>query len=198
MFRSSLISTLLATGALTALVGCHTGPTTHDGHHDHDHGDGHAHAPLENPTSTIDDARTAQTAAFLRAYAEGDFKPAADFFAEGVRFHPNSKAEADSFDLDQWYQFVKMHHEAFRDITVEPMFIQTSEYSNGERWTHAWLSWRGINRGTDKPFESMVHLAYQWDGDHVTEEFQYFDAGPFEAEMETSLGDRFAADATSP
>ena len=198
MTSSRLLPTLLLTGALTAFVGCNTAPTSHGDHHGHDHGHGHVHAPVENPTTTIDDARTAQTAAFLKAYAAGDFGPAAAFFAEDARFHPNSKAEAESFGLAEWYDFVKMHHEGFRDITVEPMFIQTSEYSNGEIWSHAWVDWRGINRGTEEPFQAMVHLAYQWDGDRVTDEFQYFDAGKFEAEMATALGEQAAADATSP
>jgi len=195
------ISTLLLVG-LATLVGCNTAPTSNEGHHDHGHADGHGHdhvhAPVENPTTTIDDERSAKTASFLKSYAAGDFGPAKAFFAEDVRFHPNSKAAADSFGLDEWYDFVKMHHEGFRDIIVEPMFVQTSEYSNGEVWTHVWANWRGINSTTDEPFDAMIHPAYQWDGDRVTRVFQYFDAGKFEAEMETALGDRFAADAPSP
>ena len=202
MLRINDLPAVLATAAFATLVGCSTtpAPTSNDDHHDHAHGHGHdhVHAPVENPTTTIDDERSAKTASFLKSYATGDFGPAAAFFAEDARFHPNSKAAADSFGLTEWYDFVKMHHEGFRDITVEPMFIQTSEYSNGEIWTHAWVDWRGINLGTEEPFQAMVHLAYQWDGDRVTDEFQYFDAGKFEAEMETALGDRFAADAPSP
>lgn len=184
--HSMTFQTLLSTAAIVTLVGCHSAPKS-DGHQ-HDHG--HAHAPIENPTTTIDDERTAKTYAFLRAYGEGDFKPAADFFAEGVRFHPNSKDEADSFGLTEWYSVAKMLRETFGDITVEPMFIQTSEYSNGEIWTHVWGGLSGVNRRTNQPVKSMVHLAYQWDGDRVVEEFQYFDTDQLKEEMEVTLGGR--------
>ena len=198
MNRIHLVSALAIAG--TAVVGCDTAPKSTGHHAGHHHGGSQAAAtaPDENPTTTINDARTAKTTEFLEAYTQGDFGPAGEFFAEDVVFYPNSGMTADTFTLEEWYPFVEMHHEGFGDIAFEPMHVQTTDYPDGTTWTHVWSSWNGVNKATDEPFSTLVHLAYKWDGDRVVEEFQFFDAGKFEAEMAVALGDRFAADAPSP
>lgn len=92
-------------------------------------------------------------------------------------------------------------YELFDDISIMEMDgdglgaeVETVSYSNGIVWTNLWNTFSGTGHYTGQKVSFPFHLSYQWDGDKIIKEVQFFDLSVFEKEMNAKA----AANNTSP
>ncbi|MDG1054646.1 MAG: hypothetical protein P8O78_08475 [Flavobacteriaceae bacterium] len=60
--------------------------------------------------------------------------------------------------------------------------IETNYYSNKKVWTSTWNNFSATGKYTGQKVNFPFHIAYQWEGDKIIEEYQFFDLSAFEKE----------------
>lgn len=92
-------------------------------------------------------------------------------------------------------------YDMFDDISVMKMNgdalgdeVETVTYSNGIVWTNIWNTFSATGKYTGQKVSFPFHLSYQWEGDKIIKEVQFFDLSVFEKEMNAKA----AANNTSP
>ena len=77
----------------------------------------------------------------------------------------------------------------FNDITFDPVDgdadgseIETNYYANNKVWTSIWNNFSAMGKYTGQKVNFPFHISYQWEGDKIIEEYQFFDLSAFEKE----------------
>ena len=93
------------------------------------------------------------------------------------------------FDKASFISGIKNMYDLFDNITFESSDgdadgseIETNYYSNGKVWTSIWNNFSATGKYTGQQINIPFHVSYQWDGNKIIEEFQFFDMTAFENE----------------
>jgi len=93
------------------------------------------------------------------------------------------------FDKTSFISGIKDMYDLFDNITFESSDgdadgseIETNYYSNGKVWTSVWNNFSANGKYTDQQINIPFHISYQWEGNKIIEEFQFFDMTAFENE----------------
>ena len=93
------------------------------------------------------------------------------------------------FDKASFISGIKDMYDLFDNITFESSDgdadgseIETNYYSNGKVWTSIWNNFSATGKYTGQQINIPFHVSYQWDGNKIIEEFQFFDMTAFENE----------------
>ena len=79
------------------------------------------------------------------------------------------------------------HHSLYSDISFNTWAVITSEYENGNVWTHLWGEWTGTGNFTKSKKTNLVHLAYKWNGSNQVENIVgFYDATHLNNEIAAS------------
>ena len=79
------------------------------------------------------------------------------------------------------------HHSLYSDISFNTWAVITSEYENGNVWTHLWGEWTGTGNFTKSKKTNLVHLAYKWNGNNQVENIVgFYDATHLNNEIAAS------------
>ena len=77
----------------------------------------------------------------------------------------------------------------FDDISFDPVDgdalgaeIETTTYDNGITWTNIWNNFKAKGAYTGQEVNFPFHISYQWDGDKIAKEVQFFDTSVFDNE----------------
>lgn len=81
------------------------------------------------------------------------------------------------FDLFEDIQFEEA------DADAEGSEIETTVYSNGIVWTNIWNTFSATGKYTGQKVRFPFHISYQWKGNKILKEVQFFDLSTFENEM---------------
>lgn len=107
----------------------------------------------------------------------------------------------DKLDKTGFIAAVEGLYDLFDDISIMEMDgdalgaeVETVTYSNGIVWTNLWNTFSATGKYTGQKVSFPFHLSYQWDGDKIIKEVQFFDLSVFEKEMNAKA----AANNTSP
>jgi hypothetical protein len=81
-------------------------------------------------------------------------------------------------------------YDLFDEITVENMDgdalgseVETATYNNGIVWTNIWNTFSATGKYTNQKVSFPFHISYQWEGDKIIKEVQFFDTSVIEKEM---------------
>ena len=93
------------------------------------------------------------------------------------------------FDKSSFILGIKDMYDLFDNITFESSDgdadgseIETNYYSNGKVWTSIWNNFSATGKYTGQEINIPFHISYQWEGNKIIEEFQFFDMTAFENE----------------
>jgi len=93
------------------------------------------------------------------------------------------------FDKASFISGIKNMYDLFDNITFESSDgdadgseIETNYYSNGKVWTSIWNNFSATGKYTGQQINIPFHISYQWEGNKIIEEFQFFDMTAFENE----------------
>jgi len=93
------------------------------------------------------------------------------------------------FDKASFISGIKDMYDLFDNITFESSDgdadgseIETNYYSNGKVWTSIWNNFSATGKYTGQQINIPFHVSYQWEGNKIIEEFQFFDMTAFENE----------------
>lgn len=94
-----------------------------------------------------------------------------------------------NFNKTQFIAGIEEMFDLFDEITFESINgdangseIETNYYSNGKVWSSIWNNFSAIGKYTGQKIKFPFHISYQWEGDKIIEEFQFFDMHYFEKE----------------
>ena len=94
------------------------------------------------------------------------------------------------FDKVSFISGIKDMYDLFDNITFESSDgdadgseIETNYYSNGKVWTAIWNNFSAIGKYTGQQIKIPFHISYQWEGNKIIEEFQFYDMTAFENEV---------------
>jgi len=97
------------------------------------------------------------------------------------------------FDKASFISGIKDMYDLFDNITFESSDgdadgseIETNYYSNGKVWTSIWNNFSATGKYTGQQINIPFHISYQWEGNKIIEEFQFFDMTSFENEATAS------------
>ena len=93
------------------------------------------------------------------------------------------------FDKASFISGIKDMYDLFDNITFESSDgdadgseIETNYYSNGKVWTSIWNNFSATGKYTGQQINIPFHISYQWEGNKIIEEFQFFEMPAFENE----------------
>jgi len=93
------------------------------------------------------------------------------------------------FDKVSFISGIKDMYDLFDNITFESSDgdadgseIETNYYSNGKVWTAIWNNFSATGKYTGQQINIPFHISYQWEGNKIIEEFQFYDMTAFENE----------------
>jgi len=93
------------------------------------------------------------------------------------------------FDKASFISGIKDMYALFDNITFESSDgdadgseIETNYYSNGKVWTSIWNNFSATGKYTGQQINIPFHISYQWEGNKIIEEFQFFEMTAFENE----------------
>ena len=93
------------------------------------------------------------------------------------------------FNKSSFILGIKDMYDLFDNITFESSDgdadgseIETNYYSNGKVWTSIWNNFSATGKYTGQEINIPFHISYQWEGNKIIEEFQFFDMTAFENE----------------
>ena len=109
-----------------------------------------------------------------------------EVFSDEMKMVNPKKVE---FDKASFISGIKTMYDLFDNITFESSDgdadgseIETNYYSNGKVWTSIWNNFSATGKYTGQQINIPFHISYQWEGNKIIEEFQFFDMTAFENE----------------
>ena len=94
------------------------------------------------------------------------------------------------FDKVSFISGIKDMYDLFDNITFESSDgdadgseIETNYYSNGKVWSAIWNNFSATGKYTGQQINIPFHISYQWEGNKIIEEFQFYDMTAFENEV---------------
>ena len=113
-----------------------------------------------------------------------------DVFSDKMKMVNPKEVE---FDKASFISGIKDMYDLFDNITFESSDgdadgseIETNYYSNGKVWTSIWNNFSATGKYTGQQINIPFHISYQWEGNKIIEEFQFFDMTAFENEATAS------------
>jgi len=109
-----------------------------------------------------------------------------EVFSDEMKMVNPKKVE---FDKASFISGIKDMYDLFDNITFESSDgdadgseIETNYYSNGKVWTSIWNNFSATGKYTGQQINIPFHISYQWEGNKIIEEFQFYDMTAFENE----------------
>ena len=109
-----------------------------------------------------------------------------DVFSDEMKMVNPKEVE---FDKVSFISGIKDMYDLFDNITFESSDgdadgseIETNYYSNGKVWTAIWNNFSATGKYTGQQINIPFHISYQWEGNKIIEEFQFYDMTAFENE----------------
>ena len=109
-----------------------------------------------------------------------------EVFSDEMKMVNPKKVE---FDKASFISGIKDMYDLFDNITFESSDgdadgseIETNYYSNGKVWTSIWNNFSATGKYTGQQINIPFHISYQWEGNKIIEEFQFYDMTDFENE----------------
>ena len=109
-----------------------------------------------------------------------------DVFSDEMKMVNPKEVE---FDKASFISGIINMYDLFDNITFESSDgdadgseIETNYYSNGKVWTSIWNNFSATGKYTGQQINIPFHISYQWEGNKIIEEFQFFDMTAFENE----------------
>ena len=94
------------------------------------------------------------------------------------------------FDKVSFISGIKDMYDLFDNITFESADgdadgseIETNYYSNGKVWSAIWNNFSATGKYTGQQINIPFHISYQWEGNKIIEEYQFYDMTAFENEV---------------
>ena len=94
------------------------------------------------------------------------------------------------FDKASFISGIKTMYDLFDNITFESSDgdadgseIETNYYSNGKVWSAIWNNFSATGKYTGQQINIPFHISYQWEGNKIIEEYQFYDMTAFENEV---------------
>lgn len=95
-----------------------------------------------------------------------------------------------TLDKTRFIAGIENLYDLFEDISVKNMDgdalgaeVETASYKNGIIWTFIWNTFSATGKYTNQKVSFPFHIAYQWEGDKIIKEVQFFDLSVIEKEM---------------
>ena len=109
-----------------------------------------------------------------------------EIFSDNMKMVNSKKVE---FNKNEFLSGIKDMYDLFENISFDLVDanadgseIETNYYSNGKVWTSVWNNFSATGKYTGKKVSFPFHISYQWEGNKIIEEFQFFDMSIFEDE----------------
>ena len=101
-----------------------------------------------------------------------------------------TNSDNEEFNKDEFIAGVKDIFDLFEDIKfdvdnmgdAEDSEIETNYYSNGLVWTAVWNNFSAKGKYSGKEISFPFHISYQWKGNKIIKEVQYFSTKVFDNE----------------
>lgn len=102
------------------------------------------------------------------------------------------------FNKKEFLNGIEDMYDLFEDISFDPVDgdangseIETNYYSNGKIWTSVWNNFSAKGKYTGQKISFPFHISYQWEGDKIIEEYQFFDMTYFQKEANARASKNF-------
>lgn len=102
------------------------------------------------------------------------------------------------FNKKEFLNGIEDMYDLFEDISFDPVDgdangseIETNYYSNGKIWTSVWNNFSAKGKYTGQKISFPFHISYQWEGDKIIEEYQFFDMTHFQKEANARASKNF-------
>ena len=125
-----------------------------------------------NGIVTSDDEKTQIVQNLAKAYTEGNFDAANEYFTEDGKHFFNT-IEYTTQEIIDGYNFHSVLWDSIQHI--DPAVL-TVTFNNGTTYTNQWADWSGISRTTGEKAESTFHCCWQWENDKIISTKCYIDS----------------------
>ena len=113
-----------------------------------------------------------------KAYTEGNFDMAKDYFAEGGVHYVNND-EYTNDEVIAGYNFHSLLYDEMEHLTP---WVTTMYYNDGSIYTNQWAEWTGKSKITGEVQTNNFHCWWKWEGDKIVSTACYFDTTDIDKE----------------
>ena len=147
----------------------------------------------QNPygTVTTEDEKSAIIATVFKNVGDEQIEYLKDVFSDKMELVNSQGASSNKtsfiagvenmMDLFDDIRFTDMNGDA------EGAEIETNTYANGIVWTNIWNTFSATGKYTGQEVNFPFHISYQWEGNKIIKEVQFFDTTEIENEMNAKL-----------
>lgn len=136
---------------------------------------------------SIDDDKTKMIKKVFKSVSKEDITYLEQVFSNDLVFINSDNEE---FNKEEFIASVKDIFDLFENIKfdvdnmgdAEDSEIETNYYSNGLVWTAVWNNFSAKGKYSGKEISFPFHISYQWKGNKITKEVQYFSTKAFDNE----------------
>ena len=136
---------------------------------------------------SIDDDKTEMIKKVFNSVSNEEITYLEEVFSNDLIFINSDNEE---FNKDEFIAGVKDIFDLFEDIKfdmdnmgdAEDSEIETNYYSNGLVWTAVWNNFSAKGKYSGKEISFPFHISYQWKGNKIIKEVQYFSTKVFDNE----------------
>ena len=136
---------------------------------------------------SIDDDKTEMIKKVFNSVSNEEITYLEEVFSNDLIFINSDNEE---FNKDEFIAGVKDIFDLFEDIKfdvdnmgdAEDSEIETNYYSNGLVWTAVWNNFSAKGKYSGKEISFPFHISYQWKGNKIIKEVQYFSSKVFDNE----------------
>ena len=132
------------------------------------------------------DAKSNQIATLFENVSAEKIDYLESLFSDDMKMVNSKEME---FDKTSFIAGIKDMYDLFDDIQFDAADgdadgseIETNYYANGKVWTSIWNNFSATGKYTGQKVNIPFHISYQWKGDQIIEEYQFFDMTAFENE----------------
>ena len=136
---------------------------------------------------SIDDDKTEMIKKVFNSVSNEEITYLEEVFSSDLIF---TNSDNEEFNKDEFIAGVKDIFDLFEDIEfdvdnmgdAEDSEIETNYYSNGLVWTAVWNNFSAKGKYSGKEISFPFHISYQWKGNKIIKEVQYFSTKVFDNE----------------
>ena len=136
---------------------------------------------------SIDDDKTEMIKKVFNSVSNEEITYLEEVFSSDLIF---TNSDNEEFNKDEFIAGVKDIFDLFEDIEfdvdnmgdAEDSEIETNYYSNGLVWTAVWNNFSAKGKYSGKKISFPFHISYQWKGNKIIKEVQYFSTKVFDNE----------------
>ena len=127
-------------------------------------------APLSGSINESDE-KTAIVRKLAKAYTNGTFEEAKDYFTSNGVHYVNS----DEYTTDEIIEGYNFHSVLYDEIKHIDPTVTTMYYNNGDVYTNQWSDWSGKSKITGDVYKNTFHCWWKWEGDKIVSTKCYLD-----------------------